>query len=79
MMFFHRINLIPLAEEIMADDLGILSPFYADSAVLNISVRRSAQLLNLLMRRGPDREYFPDTANLLFILDTLGQEETGKS
>ena len=40
--------------------------------------QRSAQLLNLLMKRGPDRGYFPEPANSLFILDTPGQEEAAK-
>ena len=38
-------------------------------------MRRSAQLLKLLMRREPDRGYFPEPAKSLFISDTPGQEE----
>ena len=49
-------------------------PFYEDDAAFDGLERRSAQLLNLLMKRGPDRGYFPEPAKSLFILDTLVQE-----
>ena len=52
--------------------------FYADSADFDGSARRSAQLLKLLMRRGPGRGYFPEPANSLFILDTLEKEDAAK-
>ena len=58
-MVLYGISLFPLAEELRAADLGILSPFYADDAEFYGSARRRAQLLNLLMKRGPDRGYFP--------------------
>ena len=41
-------------------------------------MRRSAQLLKLLMKRGPDQGYFPEPAKSLFILDNPGQEEAAK-
>ena len=56
----------------------MLSPFYADDAAFDGSARRSAQLLKMLMERGPDREYLPKLAKSLFILDTLVQEEAAK-
>ena len=59
-------------------DLGILSPFYADDAAFDGSARRSTQLLQMLMRRGPDRGYFPEPSESLFILDTPEQEEAAK-
>ena len=77
-MVLYRITPVPLVEELRAADLGILSPFYADNAAFDGSARRSAQLLKLLMRRGPDREYFHEPAKSLFISDTLGQEEASK-
>ena len=42
------------------------------------SLRRSAQLLKLLMKRGTDQGYFTEPAKSLFILDTPGQEEAVK-
>ena len=42
------------------------------------SARHSAQLLKLLMKRGPDQGYFPEPAKSLFISDTPGQEEAAK-
>ena len=42
------------------------------------STQCSAQLLKLLMKRGPDRGYFPKTAKSLFISDNPGQEEAAK-
>ena len=66
-MVLYRINLFSLAEELRAADLGLLSPFYADDATFDGLVRRSAQLLNLLMKRGLDRRYFPEPGKSLFI------------
>ena len=42
------------------------------------STRRSTQLLKLLMKRGPDREYSTEPDKSLFISDTLGQEAAAK-
>ena len=39
---------------------------------------RSAQLLKLLIKRGPDRGYLPEPAKSLFISDTPGQEAAAK-
>ena len=55
-------------------DLGLLSLFYADDAAFDGSARHSAQLLKLLMKRGPDRGYLPNPAKSLFISDTPGRE-----
>ena len=77
-MVLYGITLVPLAEELIGADLGLLSLFYAYDAAFGGSERRSAQLLNMLMKRGPDRGYFPEPAKSLFILDTLGQEEAAK-
>ena len=72
-MVLDGIILVHIAKELRAADLGLLSPFYADDAAFNSSERQSAQLLKLLVKRGPDRGYLPDPAKLLFISDTLGQ------
>ena len=77
-MALYGITLVPLAEELRAADPGLLSPFYADDAAFDGSTRRSAQLLKLLMKRGPERGYFPEPAKSLFILDTPGQEAGAK-
>ena len=69
-MVLYGITLVSLAEELRAADPGILSPSYADDAAFGGYARRSAQLLKLLMKRGPDRGYFPESAKSLFILDT---------
>ena len=71
----YRITLVPLAEELRAEDTGLLSQFYADDAAFDGSARRSVQLLKMLMKRGADRGYFPDPAKSLFILEKPGQEE----
>ena len=72
-MVLYRITLVPLAEELQAVDPGLLSSFYADDAEFDGSARRSAQLLNLLMKRGTDRGYFPEPVKSLFISYTPGQ------
>ena len=77
-MVLYGITLVPLAKELKLADPELLSPFYADDATLDGSARRSAQLLKLLMKRGPDRGYFPKTAKSLFILDTPGREEAAR-
>ena len=51
-MVLYRITLVPLTEKPRAADPGLPSPFYADDAAFDGSMRRSAQLLNLLMNRG---------------------------
>ena len=72
-MVLYRINLVPSAKELRAADPGLLSPFYADNADLDGLAQQSAQLLNMLMKRGLDRGYFPDPDKYIFILDTPGQ------
>ena len=59
-------------------DPGLLLPFYVDNTAFGGLARQSAQLLKLLMGRGPDRGYLPVPAKLLFISDTPGQEEAAK-
>ena len=77
-MVLYRITLIPLAEEIQAADPGLLPLFYDDDAAFDDSARQSAQLLKLLMRRGPDQGYFPEPAKSLFISDSQRQVDTAK-
>ena len=77
-MVLYWIILVPLAEELRAADPGLLSSFYADDAAFDGSAQQSAQLLKLLIKRGPDRGYFPEPAKSLFISDTPGQEEAAK-
>ena len=74
----YGITLAPLVEELRAADPGLLSPFYADDTAFDGSAQRSAQLLKLLIRKGPEWGYSPEPAKYLFILDTLGQEEAAK-
>ena len=78
-MVLYKITLVSLAEELRVAYPGLLSPFYEDDAVYDGWTRRSAQLLSLLMKRGPDRGYFPDLAKYLFISNTLEQEDAVKS
>ena len=73
-MVLYGITLAPLEEKLQAADPGLFSPFYADDVAFDGLAQHSAQLLKLLMKRGPEQGYFPDPANSLFILDTQGQE-----
>ena len=77
-MVLYGITLVPLAKEIKAADPGLLLPFYVDDVAFDGLERRTAQLLNLLMKRRPDRGYLPEPAKYLFILDTMAQEEAAK-
>ena len=74
-MLLCGITLTPRAEELSATDPGLISPFSADDAAFDGSTRRSAQLLELLMKRGLDQGDFPEPDKLLFISDTPVQEE----
>ena len=74
-MVMYGITLAPLAEELRAADLGLLSPFYADDTAFDGSARKSAPLLKLLMKRGLDQGYYTKPAKFLFITDTPGKEE----
>ena len=77
-MILYRITLVPLAEELKVEHLGLLSPFYADDAAFNGSAQQSAQLLKLLMKRGADWRHLPEQAKYLFIRNTPGQEDAAK-
>ena len=55
LIVLYGMTLIPLAEELIAADPGLLSPFYADDSDFDGLTRRSAQILDLLMKRGPDQ------------------------
>ena len=77
-MVLYRITLVPLEEELRAADPGLIYPFYADNTTFDGLARRSAQLIKLLIKRGPERGYFPEPAMSLFISDNPGQEEGAK-
>ena len=77
-MVLYGITLIHLEEEHRAADPGLLSPFYTNDAAFDGLAQRSTQLLKLLMKRGTDREYFPEPSKSFFILDTPEQEEVVK-
>ena len=77
-MVLYGITLVPLAEKLRTADPGLLLNFYADDVAFDASARGSAQLLKLLMKRGPDWGYFPEPDKSLFISDTPGQEEAAK-
>ena len=71
----YRITPVPLLEDPWAGNPGLLTPFFADDVAFDGSAQRSAQLLNLPTDRGPDWVYFPKLDKLMFIADTLGEEE----
>ena len=48
-MVLYVITPVPLAEEIIASDLGLLYPFYEDDVAFDGSSQQSILLLNLLM------------------------------
>ena len=77
-MVLYRITLVSLAEELLEDDPGLLTTFYTDYAAFDRLARKTAQLLNLLVDRGANMGYFPETANSLFIVYTPEQEEASK-
>ena len=64
-MVLYGITLVPLAEELRDADPTLLFPFYADDAVFDGTVRRSAVQLRLMMDRRPDRGYFPELTKYL--------------
>ena len=58
MMVLYVIALVPLAEEVLAAYPWIITTFYADNTAFDISAWRIAQLLKLLLGRGPGQGYF---------------------
>ena len=54
-MVLYGITLVPLTEELRSADPGLLPPLYVDDVTFDGLARRSAHLLKLLMKRGPDR------------------------
>ena len=77
-MVRYDITIIPLEEELQAADSGLLTRFYMDDTSFNGSTWRSAQILKILLERGPDQGYFPKTVKSLFIADSPDQEEAPK-
>ena len=77
-MLLYGISLIPLDEDLSAADSGLLSPFYAYDTEFDGSSQQSAQILRMLMDRGPDRGYFPETAKSLFYLGHTGARGGGE-
>ena len=76
-MVLYGITFVPLAEELRAVDLGLLSLFYVDDVAFDGSARRIAQLLKLLMKRGMYRGYFSEPDKSLFISDKPGARGGG--
>ena len=67
-----------MAEDLREVDPGLLSPLYADNVVFKGSLRSSVQILKMLMYRGPYWGYFPKPDKLVFISNTLDQEQSYK-
>ena len=74
LMVIYGIILVLLEEDLQEAELGVLSPFYLDYATFDAPTRRSAQLLKMSMKRGPDQGYFPEPAKSLFIYYTPDQD-----
>ena len=77
-MVLYGITLVPLSEELRGAEPGLLSTFYTDDAAFDGLARQSAHLLKLLMKKGPDRDYFPEPSKSPFTFDTPGQEEEAR-
>ena len=77
-MILYEITIVPLVEELLAADPGLLSPFYADDAAFDGFARHIAQLLKLLIKRGPDQGNSPYLDKSLFISVNPGKEAAAK-
>ena len=77
-MVLYGITLLTLAEELRHTDPTLLYLFYANDAAFDGSVKRSAAQLRLLMERGPDRGYSPESAKSLFITDNPEEKEAAR-
>ena len=77
-MILYWISLVPLLGELRDEHPTHLYPFYADDAVFDGLVRRSAAQLQLLMAPGLDWGYFPETAKSLFIAENLEDEAAAR-
>ena len=69
LMVLYVITPIPLAEELQAEDLGLLTMFCAEDSEIDGLAWSSAQLLNISMKRGPNRGYYLNPSKSMFIMD----------
>ena len=67
----YRIALVPLTEELRDGDTTISPPFYANDVVFDGLEMQSAAQLRLLINWGMEKGYLPETANSLFIANSL--------
>ena len=74
-MVIYGISLVPPEEDLWSADTYLLTYFYTDNAPFDGSVRRSAQILKLLMERGSDQGDLLDPSKSLFTTDLLDQED----
>ena len=58
-MVLCGITLVSLVEELRAVGPVLLSSFYADDGAFDILAGRGAQLLKIMMKKGPDQGVFP--------------------
>ena len=77
-MFLRSITLITLVEDFRIANSGLLTHFYVDNAEFGVLVRRSIQILKLILQWSPYQGYFPEPARLIFIADSLDHEEEAK-
>ena len=74
-MVLCGITLVPLAEEIWLEDPENLAHFYAYEISFDGSAQRSAHLMEMILERGTNQGYFPETTNSLFIFEFPNKED----
>jgi hypothetical protein len=78
-MLLYGVALVPLVEELRQADPMVMSPFYADDAVLDGGTRRLARLLRFLMEKGPEWGYYPEPEKSIFVADCPSQMDAARA
>ena len=73
-MVLYGITFNTQIEELQEGDLGIITPFYADDTAFDSLVRRTSQIMKVILEWGADMEYFHEPAKYFLISESPAQE-----
>ena len=72
-MVLYALALIPLAEELRAAVPTVMQPWYADDMAMAGRVDGIAACMTLLLKRDPDRGYYPEPAKSVLVVPAAEQ------
>eukprot|EP00957_Ditylum_brightwellii_P138149 10531197-Ditylum_brightwellii.AAC.2 len=77
-MVVYGVALLPLVEITRTTDKGVLAPFYADNVALDGPADRNAQLLDILVKHGPNFGYFPEPEKIIHVCNNAEEVEQAR-